>query len=150
MSRSSFTTPLIVSPLPDGRKWRLFRQFTYHIGSRYSQRKITVPEGFVTDFASVPFFAWCLIPKWGKYGKAAVVHDYLYQYGALSRKQADEVFREAMGILGVVPWRRFLMYWAVRLFGWAAYRERAQELLPANNAIAPYDRFSNYSRRTDI
>lgn len=124
--RSSFTTPLVVSPLPDGRKWRLVYSFIYITNVLPLKVEIRIGAGFITDFASVPFFAWWLIPKWGKYGKAAVVHDYLYQYGALGRKRADDVFREAMGILGVVPWRRFLMYWAVRLFGWMAWKKESR------------------------
>lgn len=50
------------------------------------------------------------------------------------------------------PFVAWLEYWAVRLFGWAAYKERAEEPLPANNADeACYDRFSNYAqRRKDI
>ena len=31
---------------------------------------------------------------------------------------ADDVFLEAMEVLGVKPWRRNIMYLAVRAFGW--------------------------------
>jgi len=119
---SSFTTPLIVSPLPEGRKWRLVERFTYHIGTKDSVNKITVPKGFVTDFASSPFFVWWVIPPWGRYSKAAVLHDFCYQTHWGTRKEADELFREAMIVLGVRPWRVFLMYWGVRLFGFLAWR----------------------------
>ena len=47
---SSFTDPLIVSPLPDGRKWKLVDGFTYHVGSEQSPDIIHVPAGFITDF----------------------------------------------------------------------------------------------------
>ena len=114
----SFTTPLVVSPMPDGRKWRLVYSFRY----RTNGRLIAVPSGFITDFASVPFPLWWLIPSWGKDGKAAVVHDYLYQEKTVTRKEADDIFREAMIELGVSGWRVFLMYWAVRLFGWMAWK----------------------------
>lgn len=119
---SAFTSPLIVSPLPDGRTWRLVMPFTYHIGSEYSKNKITVSKGFVTDFASTPPQIWWLIPPWGKYGKAAVLHDYLYKIHRCKRAQADDIFREAMEVLGVETWRIFLMYWAVRVFGWFTWR----------------------------
>ena len=121
---SSFTTPLVVSPLPDGRRWRLVFQFGYDVGYEGSGDRITVPAGFVTDFASTPPPIWTIIPPWGKYGKAAVIHDYLYQTHKRTRKQADDIFREAMVVLGVDPVRVFLMYWAVRLFGWAAWHYR--------------------------
>ncbi|MBA7657304.1 hypothetical protein ES703_65241 [subsurface metagenome] len=119
---SSFTTPLIVSPLPDGRKWRLIAQFGYDVGKKGSGDRITVPVGFITDFASSPFIVWSFIPKWGKYGKAAIVHDYLYQTKQRTRKEADDIFREAMGVLGVASWRISLMYWGVRSFGWLAWK----------------------------
>ena len=114
---SSFTTPLVVTPLPDGRRWRLVFSFQYHVGSRYSKDIISVPVGFVTDFASVPFFAWSIIPPWGKWGKATVIHDYLCQTKSRSRKETDNIFREAMQVLGVARWRIFIMYWSVRIFG---------------------------------
>ena len=138
---SSFTSPLVISPLPDGRKWRLFCQFGYDVGKKGSGDRITVPAGFVTDFASSPRPIWFIIPPWGKYGKAAIIHDYLYQFlkwmleqpqykplfdhfdyaRTNPRKFADDIFREAMEVLGVEMWRIFLMYWGVRLFGWLAW-----------------------------
>lgn len=131
---SSFTMPLIVSPMPDGRRWRLVEPFEYHIGAEYSQDTVFVEDGFVTDFASSPFFTWSFIPPWGRYGKAAIVHDWLYQHKdetplnifqrifSSERAFADGVFKEAMGVLGVKPWRIFLMYWGVRLFGFLAWK----------------------------
>ena len=133
---SSFTTDLVASPLKNGRDWRLYLPFGYDIGKKGSGDRITVPRGFKTDYASVPFIFWILIPPWGKYGKAAVIHDYLYQTHSeynqnvwqrmfsKERKRADNIFREAMGILGVARWRKCLMYWAVRLFGWTAWRNK--------------------------
>jgi len=115
---SSFTTPLIVTILPDGRRGKLFHQFTYHIGTKCSKDFITVPVGFVTDFASSPFFVWSFIPPWGRYSKAAVIHDYIYQTKIRTRKEADDIFLEAMLVLGVPAWKAKLMYWGVRTFGW--------------------------------
>ena len=119
---SSFTTPLVVSPLPDGRDWRLVKKFKYHVGSKFSRKVISVPKGFITDFASSPSQVWSIIPPWGRYGKAAVLHDWLYTTQTTTRKYADNIFREAMGVLGVESWRRKTMYWAVRLFGWFAWQ----------------------------
>lgn len=132
---SSFTSPLIVTPLDCGRRWRLYEPFQYHIGEMESGIKVLVPVGFTTDFASVPWVFWQLIPYWGKYGKAAVVHDYLYQakliivkkdglsfIGRPSRKYADEIFYEAMLVGGTARWKARLMYLGVRWFGWLAWR----------------------------
>ena len=119
---SSFTSPLIVSPMPDGRRWKLFRSFTYHITSRRSKDKITVPAGFITDFASIPWVFWSWLPAWGKYGKAAVIHDYLYQNHLLSRRMADLIFYEAMLVGKTKKWKAKLMYLAVRIWGGLTWR----------------------------
>ena len=125
---SSFTTPLILTPLPDGHHWQLVRGFTYHVGTEYSMDKITVPKGFTTDFASIPRIFWSILPPWGKYGKAAVVHDYLYWEAKRSRKEADDIFLEAMKTLNVNYFYRHLMYKAVRLFGKSAYNKRGKKM----------------------
>jgi hypothetical protein len=121
---SSFTTPLILTPLDDGERWRLVEPFEYHVGEEGSGSMIRVPAGFETDFASVPRFFWRILPPWGRYGKAAVVHDYLYGSHACTRERADEIFLEAMTVLGVPAWKRNVMYRAVRWFGQAAWDEK--------------------------
>jgi hypothetical protein len=126
---SRFTDELLVSPLPDGRTWVIRRDFGYDIGEEGSGDTIDVPIGFKTDFASVPRILWSLIPRWGKYGNAAVVHDFLYWDQKLTRKKCDELFLEAMCVLNVSLPQRKLIYYAVRLFGWYAWsRNRRNKL----------------------
>lgn len=87
--------------------------------------KVMVPAGFQTDFASVPRIFWNIFPPYGRHGKAAVIHDYLYalvRQGKFHRAMADAVFLAAMKELGVSWWRRTVMYLSVRLFGWSAVR----------------------------
>jgi hypothetical protein len=132
---SSFTSPLIVSPLPDGRCWRLVYQFSYDVGSEGSGDRIHVPVGFVTDFASSPCVVWSIIPPWGTYGKAAVVHDYLYLVRTRTRKESDDIFREGMMVLKVNPIQIFIMYWAVRAFGWLSWRYRRSIIAQYNRGI---------------
>jgi len=130
---SSFTTELHVTPMPDGRRWKLTRAFTYEIGKKGSGNKIKVPVGFITDFASVPKMFWGFISNWGKHGKAAVIHDYLYQNHkpegkwfkrmfSKERKRADDIFLEGMVVLKVIVWKRRAMHLAVRLFSWLAWK----------------------------
>ena len=119
---SSFTSPLIVTPMPDGRKWKLVKPFSYHVGSKHSRHIISVPKGFVTDFASVPQFLWSWLPFWGKFGKAAVIHDFIYQTHCKTRREADDIFLEAMLVGGTKRWKAKLMYYGVRAFGWMAWR----------------------------
>lgn len=86
---------------------------------------ITVPARFVTDLASIPRAMWRVFPPVGKYDAAAVLHDWLYRAGGVTRAQADAVFDEAMGVLNVGQVARWLMYRAVRAGGeekWNTYR----------------------------
>lgn len=119
----SFLSPLIVEPLPDGIHWKLVKPFTFWYEDETGRYEINVPAGFITDFASVPRLFWVILPPTGRYGKAAVVHDFLYKEGQLPRKQCDKIFLEAMMVLGVSKWKRQIMYWAVRLFGMPFYRK---------------------------
>lgn len=114
---SKFTRPLIVSPLPDGRRWVLREEFSYDIGYEGSGKSIIVPVGFITDFASIPRLFWMIYPKWGKYGNAAVVHDYLYWEHFFSRKRTDKIFLEGMEVLGVSKFDRGVIYNFVKFFG---------------------------------
>jgi hypothetical protein len=130
---SQFTKILVVSPLADGRTWYLWKEFGYDVGREGSGETIHVPAGFLTDFASIPRPLWAILPRWGKYGNAAVLHDYLYWVQTYPRKRADEIFLEAMAVLQV-PWlTRKVMYRSVRLFGGIAWwsnrrlRKRGEE-----------------------
>lgn len=87
---------------------------------------ITIPSGFVTDFASIgglhnviffPLFA--LLSGYGNY--ASTVHDYLYRNGKLTRARADDVFYRGLRAEGIAKWRA-LMFWAgVRIGGASSY-----------------------------
>ncbi|MGB0750253.1 MAG: DUF1353 domain-containing protein [Magnetospiraceae bacterium] len=94
---------------------------------------IVVPIGFVCDLASTP--AWSLTQNSGRYNVAAVVHDWLYFNAApnvswrfapflrgMTRKEADECFRDIMVDIGVGFYLRNKMYLAVRVGGWRAWR----------------------------
>ncbi len=118
---SSFTEDLIVSPLPDGRRWRLVKGFSYYLDEE-NKVKITVPESFVTDFASVPRVFWIIMPPHGKYTKASVIHDYLYHTGLFSRTESDKIFYDAMIVLNANKIKAYLAYLGARLVGGYFYR----------------------------
>lgn len=123
---SQFTDALVVSPLADGKTWVIVRNFGYDVGAENSGDHIGVAIRFQTDFASIPRLFWVILPKWGRYGNATVVHDWLYWTQTRPRREADAILLEAMGVLGVTPLVKYAMYWAVRLFGWLAwYRNQA-------------------------
>jgi len=123
--RNSFKTPLDVRVVDGGKRFMLLHQFTYRWKYRGLTVVISVPVGFVTDFASIPRIFRIIIPKLGRWNKAAVLHDFIYQIGhSITRKMADRCFLGAMRDLGVAKWQRNLMYWAVRVGGWMAWRKR--------------------------
>ena len=127
---SRFTEPLVVTPRPDGKTWILLSEFGYEVGQLGSTDVINVHVGFHTDFASIPRVFWIFLPRWGKYGNAAVIHDWLYWEQPRSRKEADDIFLEEMEVLEVPKMKRRIIYYAVRWFGWLAWsnnrRKRTQ------------------------
>jgi len=121
---SSFTSPLVVEFLGEG-KWRLRHAFAYQLEG--SDKVVKVPVGFVTDFASIPKIFWSILSPYGKYGKAAVVHDWLYHHNKeYDRKQADNIFKEAMKVLKVNWLTRGIVYNAVRWFGGSAWNKHRE------------------------
>lgn len=112
-----------------------------YTGYTYTPYTIIVPVGFVTNFASIPKIFHSILTPAGVHGKATVIHDNLYsdiksifigdllqctswtdmiiaqEFMEQSRELADNIFREAMEVLSVKPWKRNVMYTMVRLFG---------------------------------
>ncbi len=122
-----FLDPLDVMQLDDDT-WKLLDDLRYWSAVRPAL--IKVPYGFVTDFASTPQIVWTIgMPKSGIYDKAAVIHDYLYTMGGhvagvpfvYTKADADAIFKEALGVVGVNGIKRWAMYTAVRLFGRGAF-----------------------------
>lgn len=108
----------------DGR-WRLTRALVYE--SDVAGRRFVVPRGFVTDLASVPRLPLVYLLTGGTSNEAAVVHDWLYTMHPVPRLVADKVLREASAITCVPAWRRWLMYWGVRLGGASYWRKPSGE-----------------------
>jgi len=124
---SRFTEPLIVTPLPDGKTWIILNDFGYEIGEEGSGNIINVPIGTYTDFASIPRTLWAVFPRWGKYGNAAVIHDWMYWDQSRTRKEADDIFLEGMEVLQVPAWKRRAIYSAVRTFGRIAWNSNQKK-----------------------
>lgn len=94
----------------DARRWVLLEPLEY----KGKIESFTVPKGFKTDFATVPVvFTW-LVPRYGLYTKAAILHDYLYDTKVVNKADADGIFRRVMRELGVSFLRRWMMWAAVR------------------------------------
>ncbi len=99
---------------------------------------LTIPKGFVTDFASVPRVPIVYMMFGDRAHHESVVHDYLYQthraripepqalllgpWRDVSRAKADKVFLEAMETRGKSAFVRRGMYWGVVLGGRSSYK----------------------------
>lgn len=116
--------------------WRVLAPFTYLLSPT---QRINIPAGYLTDGASVPRLFWNIIPPWGRYGQAAVVHDLLCEYleveedgghVKISRATCDSVLNQAMQDLGVPTYKRLMIYWGV-----CAYRLTIGTTKPNPNPI---------------
>lgn len=85
--------------------------------------EITIPQGYLTDGASVPRVLWGICPKWDRSHRAVILHDYLCEYGVVvvngkrtiyTRQQTDILFLHALKFEGLTKFRYSLMYAAVR------------------------------------
>jgi len=112
--KAEFISDLDVRVIVQG--YRLLSPLHY-ISLVGGKQYITVPDGFVTDFASIPRIARFLITGHGHDRWAAVVHDYLYSV-RYDRKMADAIFYEALLISEVNKIKARAMYRAVRTGGW--------------------------------
>ena len=104
--------------------WIVKKAFSYSLDG-VGVARIVVPQGYLTDGASVPRVFWSFFPPWGRYGQAAVLHDWLCEYlgywdgdnwTRISRKEADNILNDAMKELGVSKATRVTMYTAVKLY----------------------------------
>ena len=99
------------------------------------QARLYLPEGFIFDSASIPWYGRIAVPEVGRHSLGAAFHDMLYRSaGALTyqdivvepnwmvniqldQKFADKVFNAINTELNVRSWRKTIMYRGVRLGG---------------------------------
>lgn len=105
--------------------WMVAEAFIYYIGSMHSGRYVLIPKGYLTDGASVPRPLWWLIPPWGKYGAAVIVHDFLCETLTIivdgkpvriTREEADHILKEALDVLGVNKYISAIIYGGVSFY----------------------------------
>jgi hypothetical protein len=125
--------PLVVCPV-DAHIWILHTPFEFVCQRHGDEYRVTVPANFVTDFASIPRILWPIAPRWGVYGWAAVIHDFLYWDQGITRREADDIFLSAMNKSEVPLWQRETIYRAVRWCGCKAWKHNTT--LKARNPCA--------------
>ena len=77
---------------------------------------IVVPDGFITDFASIPWPFDLLFKPNGPWAPAAALHDFLLTNDSISLIALDALFYEAELVLKVNAVIARLFYWSVRLY----------------------------------
>lgn len=117
-----FRSKLIVEVIAD-EQFKLLQPLRYY--SVLMGEEIVVPEGFVTDFASVPRIPPFYDMYGGKACIAATVHDYLCDQSNEEQDRAkahkmrvlgDDVFLEAMQATGIDPNTANPMHQAVSFY----------------------------------
>ena len=125
-----FLTPLRLEDI-DGHTMSLLEPLKFY--SAEQRMVVRVDPPFVTDFASIPQILWNILPRNGKYDRAAVLHDAAYRlqlrdvtgkFFPATKSQADRLFREGMDADGVDRLTRNVMYAAVVIFGKFAFQEK--------------------------
>lgn len=121
---------LRVERLPDGRR-QLVRDLRVDVSRDVDGNDIVeVPKDFVTDYSSLPWGTRWLV-HWSRVDVAGVVHDYLYRCGGTmpdtySKAQSDRIWRwiALSGDRRAWPYQAWIGWFALRLFGWWAFRKR--------------------------
>lgn len=121
----SFTTESLEVATRDGRECTLLAPVAFTRPLAVGGQTITIPAGATTDGASIPPAAWTILPPFGAYWRAAVLHDAMYRRATVPpidhRATADLVFFEAMLACGVRVNTARLIYAAVRECGQRAW-----------------------------
>ena len=111
-------------------KWAMAADMEYGAGSKDSDERYLVPKGFNFDGASVPILLTILVPRThSSYLGAAALHDYLYRNcrDTVPRNRADELFREAMMVLGLHWFWAMILWRGVRAGGWIVWYGKQPE-----------------------
>jgi hypothetical protein len=87
----------------------------------------SLPEGFVTDLASVPSIVKWYADDDDDLQAAAILHDWVYDKGNCTRREADGLFYEAMVYTGIRRSKAWICWLAVRVGGRRAWRRHRNE-----------------------
>ena len=128
-TRKFSNTPKMV-PFADMDYWYLTTPFSWKPNdiSQYElPDKIEVPAGFVTDFASIPSIFWTVMPRTGRYGFPAIIHDWLYWDQPINKHAADRVFQMGLHEMSVSLLKRKIMTASVHMFGGNSWDNNSAE-----------------------
>jgi hypothetical protein len=131
-------TPTVLMPFANMDNFVVYQPITWSRPDAAPSdlpRIVTVPRGFVTDLATIPEYFWWALPPYGKYGHAAILHDWLYWDQVTSRRVADRVFDVAMEEMAVPLPLRKAMWAAVRVYGGGYWNEATAQRDSGQNRV---------------
>ena len=109
----------------DDNLWMVCMEFSYTSddGTRY-----VAPAGLLTDLTSIPRPLWNILPPFGRYSGAAVIHDALYQAQLTTKEKADDILAEALDMANVPHLVKQLIVEGVRVGGQLAWNKHSAEI----------------------
>lgn len=125
---SKINNPVKTSYIIDSRKrtkWKTFVLEDEVIVELSNGVLLEIPAGFMWDKSSSPRIFWSLIPPFGNFEIAALIHDYIYVNckDKFTRQFADlEMYKWSIAIQGTkkISWYNIdntIRYYAVKWFG---------------------------------
>ena len=88
---------------------------------------VCIPQGYQTDFLSIPKPLWPLLSPVGPGCWGALPHDIIYSSEAVERGMADRILYDAARDSGASVFRAGLLYSGVRAGGWVSWRSHKPE-----------------------
>ena len=136
----------MVVNFPDFEAAVLMEDVTYRVAE--TQEVVTVPKGFVTDYASIPpLFEWWLRNGGARYQHPAIIHDWLYWTGR-EQTEADLIFYHAMRDNGVGWWKSGTLLNGLRVGGASGWRENQRNRARGLPRVIP-ERYLDRDQWTD-
>jgi hypothetical protein len=123
-------------------EYMLDRNWTVTLSLGEKSVTIWIKAGFKFDGASIPRALWrlCGHPLEAPRIAAALAHDWLYRAQVTDREIADDIFNILCKRVGMACWRTGPEYYALRLFGWAAWRANHEwPLISEARALGSYE-----------
>jgi hypothetical protein len=110
----NFLNKISVTPVNDG-VFKLNSRLVVEVDNKL----ITIPKGFITDFASIPKIFWSIQSPYDiKTIGPSILHDYLYTCpNNLTRQKIDSIFHSSLIDNLVNPVKSYLYWLAVRIAG---------------------------------
>lgn len=125
--------------LGDGENVALVRPFVVQTRGR----TLEAHEGFVFNFASIPWLFRRLIPSFDRHNPAAVIHDMIYEHAdalGISRTEADLIYLDICLRCGVPRWKAYAEYAGLSVGGWWSWRRcrRREHKRKGKTVVATY------------